>query len=554
MSQSPNLSPSSDDVVFPQKMDTADLTLNSTHGGWTNSRTALVRFRYLESLGWILLWSMVFGISFTQWPLYSENQNTKYLIGLAAAGMGVLEGDWLANTVDPLPAFTALVHVTYRFLDQNLFYAYHALLLGIYLYSLIGIGDKVFRLGKSRAGQLIFAAFVIAFHATLLWPFSMPMMGTSLGWIVQAGVANQYLLNPVLQPSTFGVLLIFSIFLFLHERPYWAAAMAATAAVFHSTYLPAAAFLTIAYVLLTMWETRQLAKPLGIGGTALLVVLPILLYNFFWLGPTSAENWQRAQDLIVNFRIPHHSIPEIWLDQTSTVKLAIVAIGTLLAIRSRLFIIMLIPFIAAVFLTWLQMRIDNDTLAFIAPWRISVFLVPLSTAMIGAFFFGLLFNHWPQSWTRSRRGLQWGVSIVAIIWMILLVGKGTTAIQDSFAARSNHNTAALWQFGWDTKQPGQVYLVPTYMAEFRLETGIPVVITFKSHPYKDVEVIAWRERIDAVNHFYANISCDQVSNMVQRYGVTHVVLERVQFFDGCPIIHNIHVDERFGVFEVVGVQ
>ncbi len=506
--------------------------------------------------GFFLLWSAAFGIAFTQWPLYSENQNTKFLIGLAAAGLGHLDQDWLANTIDPLPAFTAIVYFTYRFLHQNFFYLYHAILLGIYLSSLTVIADKVFSVGRTVAGRVLFGAFVIAFHSSLLFPFSNEMLGTSVGWVLQAGVANQYLLNPVLQPSTFGVLLVASIALFLLGYPYWSAAAAATAAILHSTYLPSAAVLILAYIILLWWQSRELKKPFLVGLTSLLLVLPILLYNFVYLGPTSAELWQSAQDQLVNFRIPHHSIPEIWIDQTSYVKIGIVLAALLIVIRSQLFPIMLLPFAAAVGLTWAQVQLDWDTLAFFAPWRISVFLVPLATAMLGAFVISLLLTAMTDGVSKlappkiaiyaSRI-----IAVFALIWIVLLVGRGAQAIQDSFASRQNSDLARLWEFGQNTQQPGQVYLVPNHMAEFRLETGIPVVVTFKSHPYKDTEVLEWRTRIDAVTDFYANISCDGIAEIAHRFEVTHVVLERVQFFDGCPAIRNIHLDDRFGVFEVV---
>lgn len=288
------------------------------------------------------------------------------------------------------------------------------------------------------------------------------------------------------------------------------------------------------------------------GLTALLLVLPVLLYNYLYLGPTNAELWQAAQDQLVNFRIPHHSIPDIWIDQTTTIKVGIVVVALLLVVRSQLFPIMGIAFATALGLTWLQMQVNWDTLAFIAPWRISVFLVPLATAMIGAFVITRLTNsvssRLPENGSRILMGV---IIVVAVAWAGLLVGRGAMAMQDSFQARRTSDMTALWDFGWNTKAPGQTYLVPTHMADFRLETGLPVVITFKSHPYKDVEVLDWRERIDSVNNFYANISCDGIQEMSTRYAVTHVVLERVQFFDGCPIIHNIHLDDRYGVFQVV---
>ena len=491
-----------------------------------------------------IFWSIAFGIAFTQWPLYSENQNTKFLQGVAAAGMGYLESDWLANTIDPLPVFSTLVFLTYRFATPLFFYVYHALLLGIYLYSLGAVGSYVFPLKKRAVGLPLFYVIIIALHSGLLPPFSLPVMGTSLGWLLQAGVANQYLFNPVFQPSTFGVLLILSILLFLKDRPYWAAASAATAAVIHSTYLPGAAALIVAYVLLHFWQERDVAKSLGIGFLALGLVLPILLYNAILLGPTSAELWARSQEIIVNFRIPHHSIPAVWVNDTVYVKIGIVLVALLLTIRTRLFPILLISFVFALGLTALQMRIDNDTLAFVAPWRVSVFLVPLSTSLIIAFLLSMIFAPAARA-IESGKVVGW---TICLILLLALVWRGSQAIQESFRARAESDTAKLWQFAKDTKQPEDVYLVPTHMAEFRLETGVPVVVTFKSHPYKDVEVIEWQDRVVAVNDFYASISCEGIESMASRYGVTHVVLERAQFFDGCNSITNIHVDERFWGF------
>lgn len=505
------------------------------------------RLNFLKKTALFLFWSLLFGLAFTQWPLYSENQNTKYLIGLAAGGRGYLHNDWLANTVDPLPVFTGLVYLTYRFLHQNLFYLYHGLLLGVYLYSLMGIACKVFDIGKTVAGYTFFSTFIIALHAGLLTPFSLPLMGTSVSWLLQSGVANQYLLNPVLQPSTFGVLLVLSIFLFLNEKPFWAAIAASTAALFHTTYLPSAGILVASYMLLLWWEKRSLAAPLTVGSIAFCAVLPVLLYNLLWLGPTSVDTWQRAQDLIVNFRIPHHSNPDLWLDRLAVVKLGLVLVGTLLVARSRLFWVMFLSLGAAVLLTCLQIVTNSNFLAFIAPWRISVFLVPLASVMIGAFVLSSVLKRWPLS---APRG-EWLILSAVVLWMVLLVGKGVQAIQDSFETRRTSDAASLWRYGRETRQLGQTYLIPVYMAEFRLETGIPVVVTFKSHPYKDLEVIEWRSRIDAVNSFYANVSCPALREIVQRYRVTHVILERSQFFDGCSLIRNVHLDERFGVFEIV---
>ncbi len=283
------------------------------------------------------VWTTAFAVAFTQWPLFSENQNTKFLHGLAAAGVGTLNEDWLANTIDPLPAFSLLVQLTAQLLHPNLFYLYQALILGVYLFSLVGIANLVFDLNRTRVGAVFFMVAVIAMHSSLVVPFSLPVLGTSLGWLLQAGVANQYLFNPVFQPASFGALLVLSIYLFLRRKPFAAAATCALAGVFHSTYLPSAGVLTLAYVLITWWEDRNLLRAFSIGLVALIIALPVLIHSLFVLGPTTPETWAQAQSIIVRERIPHHSLPEIWLDRTVYVKIGIMLLALIVVRRTRLF-------------------------------------------------------------------------------------------------------------------------------------------------------------------------------------------------------------------------
>lgn len=511
----------------------------------------------LAAIGLYLFWATVFGIAFTQWPLYSENQNTKFLIGLARSGYGYLGEDWLAHTVDPLPAFSWLVSLTYSLFGESLFYFYHALLLGIYLYSLVGIAGQVFPAIHTKAARTVLAVLVIALHASLLPPFSFAVLGTSMGWLLQSGVANQYLVNPVFQPSTFGVLLILSIFLFLRKRPYWATLAASLAAVFHSTYLPSAGVLTFSYLVITFLERRSDGKSLvdaalpalAIGGLGLLVVLPVLLYNVVMLGPTSAEAWRRAQDIIVNFRIPHHSLPELWIDQTVYAKVAIVLLALVLIRKTKLFPILLIAFLAAVLLTMVQVMSGSDTLAFVAPWRISVFLVPLSSTMIMAF---LVAKALELAGDRTAQ-YEGGIISLSLVVLVALVLRGALAMRDSFQARHEGDEAGLLQFVHDSKAARETYLVPTHMAEFRLATGAPVVVTFKSHPYKDVEVIEWQERVLAVNDFYGEPSCERLMALAGRYGVSHAVLPRSQLESGCPGAQELYRDDHFRMVQLATV-
>src|SRR5262245_33412603 len=88
-----------------------------------------------------LLWALVFSLACCQAPLYYSNQNQYFLHGLATAEHGFLAEDWLAGTRDPTPFFSLLVSLTHRFLPAATFHLYYALLLGVYLFSLLGLFD-----------------------------------------------------------------------------------------------------------------------------------------------------------------------------------------------------------------------------------------------------------------------------------------------------------------------------------------------------------------------------------------------------------------------------
>ena len=368
----------------------------------------------------LTLATVLFSIIYTQAPLYTSNQNLYFLPGLAQAGYGNLAEDWLANRADPMPLFSALVSWTYRLTHlPALFYVYYALLIGVYLFSALGIVRNVGRLEGWKVGTFqretpytwsggmvaggihadwIYLALFLLVHSAA-WRF---LLGRTLGnnWIylLEDGVADQRLLGTVFQPSAFGVLLVLSIYLFLKEHPYWAVISAALAASFHPTYLPGAAALTTAYVLLGLVDynrkvqrtsnvhrtsqLRQIMEACQPGLVALLAVLPILIYTSLNFTRSPAEVSAQARDILVNYRIPHHALASWWFDATAVIKIALVIFALFIVRKNRLFWILAIPFIVAVLLTIVQVLSGSTVLALLFPWRISIFLVPLSTALI----------------------------------------------------------------------------------------------------------------------------------------------------------------------------
>src|SRR5262249_56691201 len=108
-----------------------------------------------------LVAGLCFAVAHAQAPLYYSNQNQYFLHGLARAGQGLLAEDWLANTLDPTPVFSALVAVTARYLHPWAFHAYHALLLGVYAVSLLAL-FAASGPAASRRWPLFVALFILA--------------------------------------------------------------------------------------------------------------------------------------------------------------------------------------------------------------------------------------------------------------------------------------------------------------------------------------------------------------------------------------------------------
>ncbi|MGF1538337.1 MAG: DUF6798 domain-containing protein [Elainellaceae cyanobacterium] len=492
--------------------------------------------------------SLVFGVAFTQDAIYfsDENQNTKYLHGLAQAGYGFLSQDWTANTLNPLPAFTALVRFTYQAIHPEYgFYLYSLIVFGLYVYSLVGIAASIYPKVLCRRRLVPFFALLLLIHCLDV------DIGDDieLGRHLYKGVAEQFILGAVFQPANFGVFLLVSIWLFLQRRRLWAAVCLAIAVSFHPAYLPSMGALTLAYMVI-LAQQRQWRGAIRVGLVSGLLTLPVLVYMLVTFSDTSPELAQQATAYIVNERIPHHSIPAEWVDGSVYFQLAVVAFGIYLSRRSPLAIILGLPLAVAVLGTLVQMLTGSEFIAFIAPWRISVFLLPVATGL----GLGAIANRISLGRGARQRVIQ-GLSVVIIVVLVIV---GSVDLSDNW--RPGDGTEAMMSYVKETAQPNQVYLVPPNSKElrrFRLYTGAPIYINRKTHPYKDVEVIEWRDRVQFARRFYrVKESEDQCRLLRRRFdpaGVTHVVFpENVK--QRCPELRRRYRDEYYSVYEWIRPQ
>jgi len=422
--------------------------------------------------------------------------------------VGFLRDDLIARSPDPFPVFSWLVELTHRHLNDLLFHVYYLFILALYAASCTAIADRIFPLRRDPIRAILFFALLVTAHAVPL---------QHAAWFLQAGMAGQYILGPVLQPSVFGVLLIASIERFLNGKANLAVALAAVAVAVHPSYALSAVALTLAYAYRTGISDRRPGAALRLALLSLCLLAPTMLYAWLTFAPTSGETARRAQEILVHFRFPHHALPAEWFGLTEIAQLALLGAGFYLVRGTALFPILLFPAIVGLLLTLVQVVSGSDALALLFPWRVSVFLVPLSTALVIGAGIRRLLARCEKIVVRRERLITAGA--VATILLFASVGVA------HFAAQSHKRGAdrrGMIEFVRASLTPGNLYLIPTRMEDFRLGTGAAVFVDYKTHPYRDADVIEWYGRLQLADSFYRAGDSSRLAELAAR-GVTHIV-------------------------------
>ena len=499
--------------------------------------------------GAFLAWTVIFAILYAQSPLYTSNQNQYFLHGMARAGLGFLNRDWLANTPDPTPVFSALISLTYALTHSNwLFYAYYALLMGVYIFSVYGLMDLLFDLRSSRTRSLLFVTLFLGAHSAALRYLLSKTAGSAATFMVEGGVAGQRLLGQVFQPSTFAVFLVLSLYLFLAGRRNWAILALVVAVTVHPTYLLCGGLLTLAYLWVIWRETRQLKAGLLYGVKVLVPVLPILAYTLFTFRPTNPILYAEAQHVLVYYRIPPHALISQWLNWTVAVQGAFILAALFVLRQKPLFAIFAIMTGFSVLLTLIQAATGSNTLALLFPWRSSILLVPLGVSVLLA----ALVTRVMQAWQPSPSTRRWLRSLSLIV-IAGLMAVGVIRFQIERADQLADPANPMMAYVAAHKSPGDIYLTLSNQLEnFRLVTGAPVLADFDSIPYRDADVMEWYQRLQYASWFYevgqGSDACKPLMDVVTKYGVTHAVVDERNRFTVCKAFPVVYEDAAYRVY------
>jgi hypothetical protein len=523
----------------------------------------------------LLFLAAAFAVAHTQAPLYYSNQNQYFLHGLAQGGRGYLERDWLANTADPTPVFSAAVAWTYRHVGEWPFQAVYFLMLMVYFVSLAAIVQKLpwvrsVRRVAAMSGVLV---TLLVLHAAVVRFASVRLTGTDYPWYLQSGVAGQYVLGPGLQPSAFGVFLIASLAAFLHDRPILAVGLLVLACAFHATYLLPAAWLTLAYMHV-LWHggRRRACVALAVGTLA--AVLPIAWYSVRTFAPTTPEQFAEAQHILADIRIPHHAQVSRWLDNIACAQIAWIALAIVLVRGTQMFPLLVIPAAVGVALTLVHVVTENRTIALLFPWRVSAVLMSVATTAI---FARLAAMERP-----SKPTYDTAVSVIGGFAVVAVAAGGAFMMSHGLGYATNTAELPALEYVRDHKRPDDVYLIPVSipapqtgrrgppstsftppprpapgstliavdLQQFRLFTGAPLYVDFKSIPYKDVEVLEWYRRIRQAEDWYRQTTWGpELRDELARAGVTLVLATADRELTG-PALERIYADATYRIYRV----
>ncbi len=487
------------------------------------------------------LLTAVFAISYSQSPLYTSNQYQYFVHGLARCGQGALAEDWLASTADPTPVFSFIVEGACRLDVLPALYVFYALLMGVYVFSLIGIVESAAPVKTSPLLLGVFFTLTVFQHSAALRYLLTGLAGPDWGYLFDGGVAGQRLLGPVFQPSSFGVFLLLSLSLHLRGKSTLAVLSAVFAATVHPTYLLSAAALTLAYLVEMFFVQRRPKQTVLTGVAALAAVTPILLYTWTLFTGSDPALAARARDILVNIRIPHHARIQDWFDATTIVKLCLIAAGIFAVRRRRLFLLLSLPLGLSLLLTLVQAATGSHALALLFPWRLSTWLLPAATAVLTAELARRI-----VAVTPARRARLLKIANLAILALTLTAGITRFWLETGEQALLPSRPVAA--FVAQHRQPGQVYLIPPKLYDFRLMAGVPVYGDFFSIPYRDRDVIEWYSRFLNAKHFYESADCALLEELSWQ-GVTHVVLP-ADFAALCPALRPLYSDPAYRLFEL----
>lgn len=451
----------------------------------------------------LICFSLLFIFSSGALPLF-EGNHSHLLRSIAYFEGSKLSNDWLANQTDPIPVFTFINSFLIKTFSPKITYLFHAIL-GLILINSCFFICKNF-LNKKNSITILaiwFFIFFIIFHEKTFF----------------SGVAGQSVYNKTYQPSTFGVLLILSLCLFIYDKIIISIIIASLSAIIHPTYLIQSIFLISGYCIYLLYIKNYKNLLIAIL-VALILLTPLLLYlilNFISLDPNISK---LGQDIMAEQRIPHHAKITYWFSYKDIQSLIIIILALFLIHKEKnIFIPLTVVCALSLIFTLIHYLTDSNFFGLLFPWRSSVYLNPISILII----LSIILNKLVQKYSIIIENYS---KVVFSICSLLILALTIPGVKEIYSLNELKNKKFSLALMLSKEKYIHRLLIPINQNHMRMNSGIPIFVDWKSTPYKNEEIINWYERIRLANNFYLS------STFKERYDIFNQItkLENISHF------------------------
>ena len=524
----------------------ADLTLNPANASCNTrpddpmNRISNVVAAIISSL---VVSAIFFSISaYNDFP--AANQNNHALHASVLSGFTpALSEDWLYKTIDPFPLATWITALFLKLGPGGVYFLYFVVI-GAFMLAVITFLDS----RNGRRGAL----------ASYLWSGLIVLSALVIGRLtgLSAGVADQLILGSYWQPSEADVILIISVLLFASRWPVSSAVCAALAVALHPSIAFGALILVTAACVRLVVE-RQWRECFILGGVFTLFLLPTAAYTIIQFMPTTSDLADRASHILARERIPFHAVPMHWLTTLDIFKVSMIAIAAYICRKQneRLAFVLGISLMFGIVTTVIVGFLDDDRILLLFPWRVSAILAPIALILL----MSAVLNGLPKAWVYNHQKF-------VLIHIILLAGlvqfmkiyrgyPGSTPIfwiEAAFASgvyrikiqdRLDRTEVINWA---KSQNSADLYLVPLDFEQFRIKSGRPIFIDWKSHPFKDIEVIEWKRRIEVAEKAFESLrECKKIDS--DEFNIVIVDNSSVSYKGNpaCTLYNEKQINSRF---------
>jgi hypothetical protein len=197
-------------------------------------------------------------------------------------------------------------------------------------------------------------------------------------------------------------------------------------------------------------------------------------------------------------------------------------------------------------LTLTEVIFDSNWIALLFPWRLSIFIVSLSVTTILAV---LVTNILKVPAFDSNKSFQ-ALLIASSIFLFLTILTGGIRFKLDLDRKISQPERSVQEFILKNHSPGDTYLIPVKMQDFRLVADAPAYVDFKSIPYKDTDVIEWYHRERLADRFYKSKDCTILQELAVESDITHVILEVEEGEINCHSLEKRYQDDYYYLMQI----